>query len=88
MSKTKKARFQQRARETILKKGMMDYSAEGRYMHFIAGDAVLTDERFYFGANLETGEYFTFEFALTEVYAVEKIGVPFFTQSGEFESFA
>ena len=81
MSKSKQARFHVRARETVLKKGMMDYSLTGQFSHFVAGDAILTDERFFFGAELSSGEYLSFEFPLAQVYSVEKIGVPFFTQS-------
>ncbi len=81
MSKSKRARFHVKARENIIKRGMMDYSATGQYSHFIAGDAVLTDERFFFGAELPTGEYLSFELPLPQIYSVEKIGVPFFTRS-------
>ncbi len=81
MSKGKKARFNVRSREKVLKRGMMDYCITGEYKHFVAGDAILTDERFFFGAELPSGEYLSFEFPLSEIYAVEKIGVPFFTQS-------
>lgn len=81
MSKSKRAKFHVKSRETVLKKGMMDYSVSGEYKHFLAGDAILTDERFFFGAELTTGEYVAVEIPLTSVYVVEKIGVPFFTQS-------
>ena len=81
MSKGKQARFHVKSRETVLKKGMMDYCITGKYSHFVAGDAVLTDERFFFGAELQTGEYLSFEFPLAQVYAVEAVGVPFFTRS-------
>lgn len=81
MSKLKKARFTVRSRETVLKRGMMDYCVTGGYRHFAAGDAVLTDERFHFDADLSTGDMISFELPLKEINAVEKIGVPFFTQS-------
>lgn len=81
MSKKKKARFTARSKETVLKRGMMDFCVTGGYRHFAAGDAVLTDERFHFDADLSTGELLSFELPLKEIKAVEKIGVPFFTQS-------
>ena len=81
MSKGKRARFSLRAHENILKKGMMDFCMTGQYRYFAAGDAVLTDQRLYFGAELSTGEYVTFDLPLVHIFAVEKIGVPFFTRS-------
>lgn len=81
MSKGKKARFTVRSKETVLKRGMMDYCVTGGYRHFAAGDAVLTDERFHFDADISAGERLSFELPLKEINAVEKIGVPFFTQS-------
>ena len=81
MSKGKQARFHVKSHETVLKKGMMDYCITGKYGHFAAGDAVLTDERFYFGADLPSGEYLSFEFPLAQIYVVEAVGVPFFTRS-------
>ena len=81
MSKGKKAQFTLRSRETLLKRGMMDYCVTGSYRHFAAGDAYLTDERFHFHADFSTGECISFELPLKEINAVQKIGVPFFTQS-------
>ncbi len=81
MSKGKQARFHLKSHETLLKKGMMDYCVTGEYRHFVAGDAYLTDARFFFGAELETGEYLSFECPLPHIYSVEAIGVPFFTRS-------
>lgn len=81
MSKGKKVRFSLRAHETIVKKGMMDFCMTGQYRYFAAGDAVLTDRRLYFGAELATGEYVTFDIPLEHILSVEKIGVPFFTRS-------
>ena len=83
MSKSKRAKFHQKAGETILKQGMMDFCATGGYAHFIPGDAVLTDRRFYFSSEpaAGTGEVTVVEIPLTEIYAVEKIGVPFLTRS-------
>ena len=81
MSKSKRARFHLRSGETILKQGMMDYCATGGYAHFVPGEAVLTDERFHFYAELTTGELYTVEIPLADMYAVEKIGVPFLTRS-------
>ncbi len=46
------------------------------------GDAYLTDRRFFFGAEIKrTGEYISFELSLTEVDAVEKVGIPVLTRS-------
>lgn len=59
----------------------MDYCAAGSYAHAVQGDAVLTDTRFHFYAQLTTGEIYTVEIPLSEIYGVEKIGVPFFTRS-------
>ena len=81
MSKGKKVRFTLRAQETIIKKGMMDFCMTGQYRYFAAGDAILTDRRLYFGAELSTGEYVTFDIPLEHIFAVEKIGVPFLTRS-------
>ncbi len=81
MSKGKQARFHVKARETVLKRGLMDYCITGQYRHFVGGEGILTDERFFFGADLQTGEYLSFEIPLAEIYAVDKIGVPFFTRS-------
>ena len=81
MSKSKRARFHLKSGEIILKKGMMDYCAAGSYAHAVQGDAVLTDTRFHFYAQLTTGEIYTVEIPLSEIYGVEKIGVPFFTRS-------
>lgn len=81
MSKAKRARFHLKSGETILKKGMMDYCAAGGYAHAVQGGAVLTDTRFHFYAQLTTGEIYTVEIPLSEIYGVEKIGVPFFTRS-------
>lgn len=81
MSKSKQARFHAKSRETVLKKGMMDFSVTGEYKHFVAGDAVLTDERFHFDADLGTGEALSFDIPLQSIGCVRKVGVPFFTQS-------
>lgn len=81
MSKKKQAHFHVRSHETVLKKGFMDYCITGGYSHFVSGDAILTDERFFFGAQLPEGDYLAIEFPLTEIFAVERIGVPFFTRS-------
>ena len=55
MSKAKRAKFRLRAEETVIKRGMRDYLPTGRYAHFVPGDAVLTDARFYFEAGLAAG---------------------------------
>ena len=81
MSKGKRARFHLKSGERIIKHGLMDYCMMGKYRHFVAGDAVLTDTRFYFGAELETGEYLSFEFPLSEIESVERTGIPLFTRS-------
>ena len=81
MSKSKRARFHLKSGETILKKGMMDYCSTGAYSHFIPGDSVLTDMRFHFDAELGVGEPYSIDLPLTEIYAVEKIGIPFLTRS-------
>ncbi len=81
MSKSKQAKFHLRAKETVLRRGMMDYGMTGGYNHFVQGDAVLTNERFHFEAELTTGELVTFEIPLGEIYAVEKAGIPFLTRS-------
>ena len=81
MSKGKRARFHLKSGERIIKQGLMDYCMMGRYRHFVAGDAVLTDTRFYFGAELETGEYFSFELPLCELQSVERTGIPLLTRS-------
>ena len=81
MSKSKRARFHLKSGETILKKGMMDYCSTGAYSHFIPGDSVLTDTRFHFDAELGIGEPYSIDLPLTEIYAVEKIGIPFLTRS-------
>lgn len=81
MSKAKRAKFRLRAEETVIKRGMMDYLPTGRYAHFVPGDAVLTDARFYFEAGLAAGEAYIVEIPLAGIYAVEKIGVPFLTRS-------
>ena len=70
MSKSKRARFH-----------LKSYCAAGGYAHAVQGDAVLTDTRFHFYAQLTTGEIYTVEIPLSEIYGVEKIGVPFFTRS-------
>ena len=81
MSKGKRARFHLKSGERILKQGLMDYCMMGQYRHFVAGDAVLTDARFYFGAELETGDHLSFELPLCEIESVERTGVPLFTRS-------
>ena len=81
MSKSKRARFHVRAKETILKRGMVDYSMTGQYKTFVPGDAFLTDERFYFEAKLDSGELFSFEIPLVQIYDVRMVGVPLFTRS-------
>lgn len=81
MSKSKRARFHVRAKETILKRGMVDYSMTGQYKTFVPGDAFLTDERFYFEAKLDSGELFSFEIPLGQIYDVRMVGVPLFTRS-------
>lgn len=81
MSKGKKARFRVKSDEKILKSGMMDYCITGGYGHVAQGDAILTDERFFFGADIGHGEYLSFEIPLKDVYDVQKTGVPFFTRS-------
>ena len=80
MSK-KTAQFRIKPRETILKRGMMDYCVTGRYSHAAAGNAILTDERFLFVADLPSGERLAVECPLEHIYSVEKTGVPFFTRS-------
>ncbi len=81
MSKRKRAKFHLGKGETLLKQGMMDYAVTGQYRYFAAGDATLTDRRFYFYADLSTGEVISFDLPLGEIYAVEKIGIPFLTRS-------
>ncbi len=82
MSKGKQARFHIKNSETLIKKGMMDYCLTGGFGHSVMGDAYLTDRRFFFGAEIKrTGEYISFELSLTEVDAVEKVGIPVLTRS-------
>ena len=81
MSKGKRARFHLKSGERIVKHGLMDYCMTGQYRHFVAGDAVLTDTRFYFGAELETGEYLSFDLPLSEIVSVERTGIPLLTRS-------
>ena len=69
MSKGKQARFHIKNSETLIKKGMMDYCLTGGFGHSVMGDAYLTDRRF------------SFELSLTEVDAVEKVGIPVLTRS-------
>ncbi len=81
MSKGKQARFHLKSGETLKKSGMMDYCITGGYAHFVAGDAYLTDRRFFFSAELAGGELLSFDVPLGHVYAVETAGVPFLTRS-------
>ena len=81
MSKAKQARFHLKSGETLLKKGMMDYSTTGGYNHFVPGDGYLTDRRFHFDADLSAGEFISIDIPLADIYEVKKIGVPFFTRS-------
>ena len=81
MSKRKMARFKLQKEETLIKKGMMDYSATGGFWHSVMGDAHLTDRRFYFGADLKSGEYLYFELPLSEIQEIKKTGIPLLTRS-------
>ncbi len=81
MSKRKQLRFRLEKDETLIKKGPMDYSIEGGYGHAAMGDAYLTDRRFYFSAELKTGDFLYFELPLIEINAVQKTGIPILTRS-------
>ncbi len=81
MSKRKMNRFRLKNGETLFKKGGMNYHVLGGYGHAVMGDAYLTDRRFYFGGNSESGEYLFFELPLSEIYGVFKAGIPVLTRS-------
>ncbi len=81
MSKRKMAAFKLRKGETLLKKGLMDYCVTGGYGHAAMGESYLTDERFFFSADLKSGEYLTVEIPLSEINAVGRMGVPLLTRS-------
>lgn len=81
MSKRKMARFKLQKEETLIKKGMMDYCVSGGFWHSVMGDAWLTDRRFYFGADLKSGEYLHFELPLPEIDEIAKKGIPLLTRS-------
>lgn len=81
MSKAKRARFHLKRGEVLIKQGMMDFSVSGRYAHFLAGNAYLTNERFYFASDASAGEFLTFELPLADISFVGKVGIPFLTRS-------
>ena len=81
MSKRKMARFKLKNGETLIKKGMMDYCVTGGYGHSAMGDAFLTDQRFYFSADLKSGEFLYFELPLGEIHEIKKTGIPVLTRS-------
>lgn len=81
MSKGKKYRFHLQKGETLIKKGAMDYCITGKFTHSAMGNVWLTDKRFYFGADLKSGDYLYFEIPLEEINEVGKVGIPVLTRS-------
>ncbi|MDE7158321.1 MAG: hypothetical protein K2N74_01985, partial [Clostridiales bacterium] len=51
------------------------------YGHSAMGDAWLTDQRFYFSAELKSGEFLYFELSLGEIHEIKKTGIPMLTRS-------
>ncbi len=81
MSKGKRRRFHLKSGETLVKRGMMDFCVTGEYRFFVAGDAILTDKRFYFGGDDGGGDEITLEVPLSSVYFVSLTGIPCLTRS-------